>query len=104
MFILTDNNNKILVIGNKVEYMDGYPYFVEENTIYQFDDAVVHEIESIPEGVVAEKYCYDENQGFYENANYAPPNEYGIPATMYDSIIQDGYDNAILDLIEQGVL
>ena len=89
MFILTDEKNKVLVMGNRVEYVEGYPHFVEQNTIYQIDGAVVHEVETVPDGVEPEKYCYTVEQGFYLNPDWKEPTD----------PYQQGYDQAVLDML-----
>ena len=89
MFILTDEKNKVLVMGNIVEYVESYPHFVEQNTIYQIDGAVVHEVETVPDGVEPEKYCYTVEQGFYLNPDWKEPTD----------PYQQGYDQAVLDML-----
>ena len=69
--ITVEEDNRILAIGNQFDYLDnGYPRIIETNTAYPIDLVNVYEVESIPQYVETEKYCYDLENGFYENPNY----------------------------------
>ncbi len=73
MYILTNEKNAIIEISNTYELdtehrnikVDGY------NIAYGPDEKInVYEVLEVPENVKAEKYCYTEEKGFYENENY----------------------------------
>ena len=96
MFLITikeDNSNRIRMMGKRLDYMaNGYPRLIDENVAFPTEMVDVHEVESVPDEVIPEKYCYTEADGFYLNPNYVEPdatNTYGIPDETYHTIIND---------------
>ena len=103
MQILT-NNNMVFTYGNEIEKgrwendpsMDTYRITTDNG--YQYcviADFGLYEVESLPEDFEPGKYCYTEEEGFYLNPYYEEP-----VSEEYSS----GYDQAVLDMIERGVL
>lgn len=93
MYIITDKENNVLVNhGESVSYWDnGYPTF---DGILAYPTIVFNlcEVDTIPEGVEANKYCYTAEQGFYLNPDWIEPdptNTYGISDEIYHAIIND---------------
>ena len=99
MYILT-NDNVVFITGELIEVgrwendptMDTYRIKNGENYQYAVLAFELHEVESLPEDFVPNKYCYTEAEGFYINPSYIEPdktNTYGIPDETYHAIIDD---------------
>ena len=99
MKILT-NNNVVFTYGNNIEKgrwendptMDTYRIKNGENYQYAVLAFELHEVESLPEDFVPNKYCYTEVEGFYINPDYVEPdltNTYGVSDELYHQIIDD---------------
>lgn len=80
MYILTnsskENENAIVHISETLNRQVGNNYYLINNDSIAIPPQFVKdvfEVEEIPEGVEAEKYCYTENEGFYKNPNYVEP-------------------------------
>lgn len=89
MFLITEKNeNIIIMIGEKLDYMEnGYPRMVQENVAFPDDAVNVYEVMEVPVGVIAEKYCYTPLDGFFINSKWSEPNNtYGLPSELYDTI------------------
>lgn len=71
MFVLTGANDEIICINESIAYSDFHRgYFVEaENTVYPQDSTLFENV-IIPDEVEVQKYCYTEEDGFYQNQNY----------------------------------
>ena len=103
MKILT-NNNAVFAKGETIERgkWENDPtmetYRIKDGNAYKYAiiaDFGLHEVDSLPEDYEPNKYCYTESEGFYLNPDFEEP-----VSDEYTS----GYDQAVLDLIEQGVL
>ena len=73
MIILTSNNDVILAIGNEVvedENEQGVVWV--DGAGYGLIGQQIHEVESVPEHVVPDKYKYLDGE-FVENENYSEP-------------------------------
>lgn len=105
MFILT-NNKVAFTKGETIEKgrwendpsMDTYR--IKNGDSYQY--AVIagfglHEVEELPMDFKPNKYCYTEEEGFYENLDFEVAKE---ESEEY----QSGYDQAVLDMINDGIL
>ncbi len=64
----------------------------ESNEYCVIDNFKVYEVEMLPENYEPNKYCYTVEQGFYLNPNYE---------VSQSGTYQDGYDQAVIDLIEE---
>lgn len=74
MFIVTDFKNKIIALSTTIDYESNGNVLLDDNTgIAAPCIKGVFEVENIPENIVAEKYCYTEEKGFYINENYVEP-------------------------------
>lgn len=75
MYIITSKNDKrITDFSTTIGYETNGNIILDNGTqIACFKEVDVHEAEEIPVGVVAEKYCYTEADGFYVNPNYVEP-------------------------------
>lgn len=71
-YIITSKQDKrITDISETIGYETNGNIILDNGTqIACFREVEVHEVESIPEGVCAEKYCYTEEDGFYLNEDY----------------------------------
>lgn len=95
MFIITDKTNAIIDQATEIKYwQNGYPFIVEKKLAYPSDMVDVYEVETIPEGIVSEQYCYTAEEGFFENPNYREPDPFDSPEYAA------GYEQALLDLME----
>lgn len=75
-------------------WSNGYPVLIEENIAFPTDSVNIYQNIAVSEEIKNNqyKYCYTEEQGFYENPNYVEPdptNTYGIPDETYHAIIDD---------------
>lgn len=105
MFILT-NNKVAFITGETIEKgrwendpsMDTYR--IKNGEEYQYAviaDFGLHEVEELPMDFEPNKYCYTEEEGFYENPEWVDP-------TAESEEYQAGYDQAVLDMINDGIL
>lgn len=95
MFIITDKNSVLIdTVQHIVYWSNGYPFDPEKKTAYPSNLVDVHEVETIPEGIVPEQYCYTPEEGFYPNPNYREPDPFDSPEYAA------GYEQALLDLME----
>lgn len=72
MYIVTDNENKIIAISETIGYQSNGNVLVDNDNLAIAKILVkdVIEVQEIPENVVENKYCYTEEKGFYKNENY----------------------------------
>lgn len=112
MYIITDNKNKITHISETIGYQNNGNVLVDNNSLAIAKTLVkgVYEVENISEGVVAEKYCYTEEKGFYENIDYVEPIDEPTEIEKLkedDRILQNQVTNlqiALAELVEGGTL
>lgn len=104
MYIITNKeDNRIFEIGEQLDYMsNGYPRIIEKNIAFPTEMVNVHEVEEIPENVEREKYCYTEEQGFYENENYVEPIREVSNAELQEQITN--LELALAELYEGGTM
>lgn len=74
-YIITGENNIIIHISETIGYQENGNVLVDNNTLAIAKPLVkeVYEVENIEEGITENKYCYTEEEGFYENENYEEP-------------------------------
>lgn len=72
MYIITDSSDVIIHISETIDHQENGNILVDNNTLAIAKPLVkeVYEIEEISENIEESKYCYTEEQGFYENTNY----------------------------------
>lgn len=72
MYIVTDNENKIIAISETIGYQSNGNVLVDNGNlaIAQILVKEVIEVDEIPTNVVENKYCYTAEKGFYKNENY----------------------------------
>ena len=72
MYILTDKDNIIIHISETLNYQENGNPLVDNDTLAIAKVLVenVYENVEVPEEIVASKYCYTQEQGFYKNPNY----------------------------------
>lgn len=104
MHIITDTETaRLIAVGTFKEYWDnGYPIITDKDgndCAYPSDFTTMHEVSSLPEGVIPDAYCYTSEEGFYKNPDYVEPNPYGLP----DEILSQIKDDAIAE-VEEAVL
>jgi hypothetical protein len=68
-------NSRIIHIGDTAEEKPNGIY-VGEFVLADADKLIIYEVETVPDEVVAEKYCYNEEDGFYLNNEYIEPIDY----------------------------
>lgn len=102
MNIITDKkDNSVIFISNKILEEDIYYYPQENNFIYfkkEFTNNYI--LNEVPDYIELYKYCYTDENGFYENPNYEEPNKYGIN----NELLQQIQDDILADLINMGVI
>ena len=71
-FVITNNDGVIIAISNTFRDDKEIRNLVLDNyNIAYAPDEVFNVFEvSVPDYVEEQKYCYDENEGFYSNPNY----------------------------------
>lgn len=100
LHLVTSTDGVIMAASHEVKFWDnGYP--VLNGIAYALNN--VHFYEGVqtdmkPEDVV-NKFCYTKEKGFYENANYRE-----LGAVQLTPAYQAGYDQAVLDMINDGIL
>ncbi|NBH61561.1 hypothetical protein D1155_07855 [Anaerotruncus sp. 80] len=101
MNIIVDRISRVLVdFDTEVEYMrNGYPRLVNKDIAFVADDIEVFTGVDIPENVVAGKYCYTEEDGFYLNPDYEEPNPYGLTDEQYNEIV-----DSVIAQVQEGVI
>lgn len=101
MYLITvkeDNSNKILMMGEALDYMsNGYPRLVNENVAFPDWMVNVHEVSEVPSEVIPEKYCYTEADGFYINPNWIEPN----PDNTYEGVSDEVFEQILSDYREK---
>ena len=106
MFIVTDKRtNVVIAVGECLDYIkeNNYPVLVNENIAFPPDVVDIYEGDCSDvciDDIFMGKFCYNTVSGFYENPRYISPED----AMKQNAEYQAGYDQAILDMIEQGVL
>lgn len=101
MFVITSKESNIVInYGNQLDYMsNGYPRLVVENIAFPTHMVNVYEVDSMPETIEPEKYCYTPGDGFYENPQHLEPVGYGID----DELVEQIKNDAITE-VEEAVL
>lgn len=104
-YIITNENNAIIHISETIGYQENGNVLVDNNTLAIAKPLVkeVFEIENIEEGITENKYCYTEEQGFYENENYKEPEP---TETQKIEDLQEQITNlqlALAEIVEGGI-
>lgn len=107
MYIITTKESNIIIgMGLQLNYLEnGYPMLTEEKVVFVTELVNVHLIETIPEHISEEKYCYTPEKGFYENPNYVEPdpaNTYNIPDELFNQIKADYREQIAKEVSENG--
>ena len=100
--ILDKTSHTVWNYDTEMEYQaNGYPCLLNEKGPTPDGGVDVKEVTELPEYVEPMKYCYTEEDGFYENPNYIEPpeNPYGIPDELVEQI-----KNNTVEEIRQEVL
>lgn len=101
MYIITNENNVIMFLGNtRGKTSDGRRYFYEDSNGSRVAFAIEHNeyvIESVPSEVIPEKYCYTEAEGFYINPNWKEPN----PDNTYEGVSDEVFEQILSDYREK---
>ena len=74
-YLIMGQGNEIIHISDTIGYQENGNPLVDNGTLAIaaiLVDRVV-EVETVPDGVVASKYCYSDTDGFYENPNWVEP-------------------------------
>ena len=99
--IIGKQDNDIKGYGSSIEYLENdYPYIKEMQTAYLPDEVQILTIDSIPENIKIGEWCYTLEEGFYENPKWINMEEIIKLTPEY----QAGYDQAVLDMINDGIL
>ena len=77
MFIVTDKNTNVVKGHSKtVHYWsNGYPVLDDIPCAYIKDNVNVYEVATVPDGILPNKYCYTETDGFTLNPEWIEPEE-----------------------------
>ena len=72
MYIITNKDNVIVHISETIGYQENGNVLVDNDTlaIPKISVDKIYEVETIETGIVEQKYCYTEEEGFYRNVNY----------------------------------
>lgn len=73
MYIITNENNEIINFSETIDYQENGNLLIDNGTAIakaQTEKIGSYEVEEIPENIVEVKYCYTQEDGFYENENY----------------------------------
>lgn len=73
MYLLEKKDNIIMHISETLDRQDINNYYLIKNGTMAIPPKFVEnifEVETIPEYVEEEKYCYNEENGFFENKDY----------------------------------
>lgn len=82
MYIIT-YEGVIKSLSNTIEYGPlGYP-ITDSGEAFTVPMHEVHEVESVPDGVEPNAWCYGEAEGFHR---YVPPNRWGLPESTVGEI------------------
>lgn len=74
MKVVTYNDNSIAAMREEISYENNGNVLIGNNTSIGFWLVKgVYDVEEIPSEVEENKYCYDEEVGFYKNENYEEP-------------------------------
>lgn len=104
-YIITVNeDDRIMYISKTIGYETNGNIILDNNTqIACVDEVTIHEVENVPENVLAEKYCYTKEQGFYKNTDDKEPEK--TDAEKIEELQQQVTDLqlAITEMYESGV-
>lgn len=107
MYLITDkNNNVVKAWDEELSFWDnGYPLLLPSNVAYIKERVKVNEVAEVPEEVIPQKYCYTEENGFFENPDYIPPAQtpYNISDEKYEKIKEDISAQVMVDVAAKGV-
>lgn len=69
MYLVIDSIMAVILnMGELIQYQhNGYPFI--GNQAYLPENVHVVYVENVPDEIVAEEYCYTEQDGFYKNTN-----------------------------------
>lgn len=74
-YIITANKDVVIHISDTIGYQENGNVLVDNDTLAIAKPLVkvVHEVDTVDEGICEQKYCYTEADGFYVNPNYVEP-------------------------------
>lgn len=109
--IITDGNNVITHIGDLLGVQEDTGFTeltIDASRPNNTRIAFAYNINAYPDvdipndlgSEIADVYCYTKERGFYNNPNYISPEEF----LKLDSNYCAGYDQAVLDMINDGIL
>lgn len=70
--LLVNDNNILIYVSDVCETVEN-GFFVGNNTVFNPAGLHVEEVDTVPDGVIPQKYCYTAADGFVENPNYVDP-------------------------------
>lgn len=74
MYIITDYKDVVMYISTTINYENNGNVLLDNGTgIAKNIVKEVFEVAEVTTGVEEQKYCYTQEQGFYENPNYEEP-------------------------------
>lgn len=100
LHLVTSSEDIIMAASPEITFWDnGYP--VLNGVAYALENVHLYEnVQTDKEPMdVVDKLCYTKEKGFYENANYRAPG-----ADIMSPAYKAGYDQAVLDMINDGIL
>lgn len=99
MIVVTvKGSNVILALTNTTSptVNEGYTRIDDCRFIVKASGYNFHEVEDVPNGILAYKYCYTIEKGFYENLDWVEPEP--------NITITDEQRDLVVDEIRQGVI
>ena len=104
MIVVTmKDSNEIIAITKTISSTadDGYTRIDDCRFIVKASGYNFHEVENVPNGISAYKYCYTIEKGFYENPDWVEPSS-DIPEEIKETIKQEYRDELAQEVSQNG--
>lgn len=104
MIVVTmKDSNEIIAITKTISSTvdEGYTRIDDCRFIVKASGYNFHEVEDVPNGILAYKYCYTIEKGFYENPDWVEPSS-DIPEEIKETIKQE-YRDELAQEVSQNV-
>ena len=104
--VTAPKDERILAISDTLSYNEANQPVVNDGKLAFACEVNLYEVETVPEEVEVEKFCYTKEKGFFENEDYEPPRS--PEQVMLDALLAAGvltkeqYDEAVGKLSQEG--
>ena len=101
MYIITNKNDRILAVGEKMYYngSNGYPAFYGDDAFYPVDQVNMYKVNEVPENVAPFTWGYNGTEfiDFEKTANESTPpekdpNEFILIIEEPDELVEEGLE------------